>query len=176
MTSSWLSNFCFGVSSTNLTQIKHPLCNSDKSNVNELFVSDKYGLWRPLLTTIKYPLKKKTQFASASKDKRHRFCVHSVPFIDRQTFKSAVKIKAMQLMGSCINTKPKNKIYACSVKKTLFSFVQKEILPKKERLMCLLLKLCRSGLVIRIILCVMDRFAIYVKKKDNYRCIFVILP
>ena len=36
----------------NLTQIKHPLCNSDKVNINELFVSSKYGSWRPSLTTV----------------------------------------------------------------------------------------------------------------------------
>ena len=42
MTLSWLSNFCLGIS-TNLTQIKHPLCESDKININELFVSSKYG-------------------------------------------------------------------------------------------------------------------------------------
>ena len=51
MTLSWLSNFCFG-SSTNLTQIKHPLCESDKININELFVRSKYGSWRPSLTTV----------------------------------------------------------------------------------------------------------------------------
>ena len=38
MTLSWLPNFCFGIP-TNLTQIKHPLCESDKININELFVS-----------------------------------------------------------------------------------------------------------------------------------------
>ena len=37
-------------------------------------------------------------------------------------------------MGSCINTKPKNKIYACSVKKTLFSFVQKDIFTEKREI------------------------------------------
>ena len=51
MTLSWLSNFCFGIS-TNLTQIKHPLCESDKININELFVSSKYGSWRLSLTTV----------------------------------------------------------------------------------------------------------------------------
>ena len=45
------SNFCFRIS-TNLTQIKHPLCESDKININELFVSSKYGSWRPSLTTV----------------------------------------------------------------------------------------------------------------------------
>ena len=35
-------------------------------------------------------------------------------------------------MGSCINTKPKNKIYACFVEKTLFSFVQKEQFTEKR--------------------------------------------
>ena len=44
MTLSWLSIFCFRVSLTNLTQIKHPRCASDKSNVNELFISSKYCL------------------------------------------------------------------------------------------------------------------------------------
>ena len=43
--------FCFGIS-TNLTQIKHPLCESDKININELFVGSKYGSWRPSLTTV----------------------------------------------------------------------------------------------------------------------------
>ena len=38
MTLSWLSNSCFGIS-TNLTQIKHPMCDSDKININGLFVS-----------------------------------------------------------------------------------------------------------------------------------------
>ena len=56
---------------------------------------------------------------------------------DRQTdrqplFKSTVIIKAIPLMGSCINTKPKNKIYACFVEKTLFSFVQKEQFTEKR--------------------------------------------
>ena len=36
------------VISTNLTQIKHPLCDSGKININELFV----GSWRPSLTTV----------------------------------------------------------------------------------------------------------------------------
>ena len=31
---------------------KHPLCDSDKININELFVSSKYGSWRPSLTTV----------------------------------------------------------------------------------------------------------------------------
>ena len=35
-------------------------------------------------------------------------------------------------MGSCINTKPKNKIYACFVEKTLFSFVQREQFTEKR--------------------------------------------
>ena len=51
MTLSWLSNFCFRIS-TNLTPIKHPLCDSDNININELFVSSKYGSWRPSLTTV----------------------------------------------------------------------------------------------------------------------------
>ena len=51
MTLSWLSNFCFGIS-TNLTQTKHPMGDSDKFNINELFVSSKYGSWRPSLTTV----------------------------------------------------------------------------------------------------------------------------
>ena len=46
-----LSNFCFGIS-TNLTQIKYPLCESDKININELFVSSKYGSWKPSLTIV----------------------------------------------------------------------------------------------------------------------------
>ena len=31
---------------------KHPLCDSDKININELFVSSKYGSERPSLTTV----------------------------------------------------------------------------------------------------------------------------
>ena len=40
MTSSWLSNFCFGIS-INLIQInyKHPLCDSDEVSINELHVN-----------------------------------------------------------------------------------------------------------------------------------------
>ena len=30
----------------------HPLGESDKLNINELFVSSKYGSWRPSLTTV----------------------------------------------------------------------------------------------------------------------------
>ena len=39
---SCLSNLCFGIS-TNLSQNKHPICDSDKINLNELVVSSKYG-------------------------------------------------------------------------------------------------------------------------------------
>ena len=45
------TKFCFGIS-TNLAQIKHSLCESDKININKLFVSSKYGAWRPSLTTV----------------------------------------------------------------------------------------------------------------------------
>ena len=36
----------------NFDKIKHPMCDSDKININELFVSSKYGSWRPSLTTV----------------------------------------------------------------------------------------------------------------------------
>jgi len=58
---SWLSNFCFGILK-NLTQIKRDF---DKRNRNELFVSGKYDIWIPLLTTVVlYKLLKQQDFAS----------------------------------------------------------------------------------------------------------------
>ena len=81
----------------------------------------------------------KSQFASASKNKRHRFCMHCVPFIQTNIL----------FIGSCINTKPKSKISACFVKKTLFSFVQKDLQifsEKREGDAGLLPKLCLSSL------------------------------
>ena len=51
--------FFFGIS--NLTQIKHPLCDSDKININELFVSSIYGSWRPSLTTVSVKTVRKQQ-------------------------------------------------------------------------------------------------------------------
>ena len=49
---SWLSNFCLGIL-TNLTLIEYPcMYDSDKSNVNELFLSSKHSSRRPLLTTV----------------------------------------------------------------------------------------------------------------------------
>ena len=61
MTLSWPSNFCFGISA-NLTQIKHAMCDSHKININELFVSSKYGSWRPSLTIVMQKLCKNNKF------------------------------------------------------------------------------------------------------------------
>ena len=67
MTLSWLSKFWIKIL-TNFTQINHPR-NSDKRNVNELFVSFKYGSRRPLLTAVVQKLYENNKLSVLDSDK-----------------------------------------------------------------------------------------------------------